>query len=521
MGSIAHFNRSVRPLLAFAQDVLNLAPAQSGARDLVRTRFNQCMLLAVLLHIWLVAVLGSAPGGNAPPGEGSYGSLSVRLQGPVAQAGADASVQPPDSGPPGQARQQRSGGAVRPLDEPVLQDQAGAETSGNWRPVESQADPNLAERPLANPQIRPLTPSTVETLPELPRPTATLSDTAQTLAPAKPAPPARLTPSLVPDLTPLPSTAYDALRPPLTMKDTVQRVAPVPAAPPSKLSPTRTPELTPLATPNFEALHPAATMNDTAARAMAAPALPSPGKLSAVKAPELAPLPAQDFDELRPTATLSDTAARPAPAATRPPAKLPASATPTLTPLPAHSLDTIAPPAERRTATLGESTNSTPVPASEVPRAPAKLPSANVPELAPLPKVDAVGPAVGSAVTAPQAAVGDAPKGATASPAPAPGGAPNAGAQTGHDVATAPSAAPGPKPLNLNLPLARGPMASSHGSTGVLPVMPKPAELKSDVEKAIEKGKRADCRNAYGEQLGLLAAVPLAIDAARDKGCKW
>ena len=459
----------MRPLLAFAQDVLNLAPADGGARDLVRTRFNQCMLLAVLLHIWLVVVLGSASGGNAPPGEGAYGSLSVRLQGPVAQAGADASVQPPDSGPPGEARQQRSGGTVRPVDEPVRQDQAGAETTGNWRPMESQADPNLAEPLPANPQVKPLTPSTVETLPELPTPTATLSDTAQPLAPTKTAPPSKLTSNRVPELTPLPSTSYDALRPALTMKDTVQRAAPAPTAPPSKLGPTRPPELTPLATPNFEALHPAATMSDTAARAVVAPAAPSPSKLSTVKAPDLAPLPTQDFDELRPTATLT------------------------------------------------ESSSSKPIPASEVPRAPAKLPSANVPDLSSLPKVDAVGPAS----TAPQAATGNAPKGpTTASPSPTPGGAPNAGAQMGHDIATAPSATPGPKPLNLNLPLARGPMASSHGSSGILPVMPKPPELKSDVEKAIEKGKRVDCRNAYGEN-GLLAVVPLAIDAARDKGCKW
>ncbi|HEY4084089.1 MAG TPA: hypothetical protein VGM81_25645 [Burkholderiaceae bacterium] len=464
----------MRPLLAFAQDILNLAPAQGGARDLVRTRFNQCMLLAVLLHIWLVVVLGSASGGNAPPGEGAYGSLSVRLQGPVAQAGADASVQPPDSGPTGEARQQRSGGTVRPVDEPVRQDQAGAQTTGNWRPMESQADPNLAEPLPATPQVKPLTPSTVETLPELPRPTATLSDTPQQPAPTK-------------------------------------------LAPTAKLAPDRAPELTPLATPNFEALHPAATMSDITTRAVLAPAAPSPSKLSAVKMPELAPLPTQDFDELRPTATLSETTARPAPAATRPPAKLPASATPNLAPLPSHSLDTIAAPVERRTATLGESISSSPpVQASEVPRTPAKLPSANVPELSPLPKVDAVGPAA----TAPQAAMGDAPKGATASPNPSPGGAPNAGAQMGHDIATAPSAKPGPKPLNLNLPLARGPMASSHGSTGVLPLMPKPPELKSDIEKAIEKGKRVDCRNAYGEN-GLLAVVPLAIDAARDKGCKW
>jgi len=37
----------------------------------------------------------------------------------------------------------------------------------------------------------------------------------------------------------------------------------------------------------------------------------------------------------------------------------------------------------------------------------------------------------------------------------------------------------------------------------------------------MEKSARDDCRKAYGQQLGLLAVVPLAADAAKNKGCKW
>lgn len=46
-------------------------------------------------------------------------------------------------------------------------------------------------------------------------------------------------------------------------------------------------------------------------------------------------------------------------------------------------------------------------------------------------------------------------------------------------------------------------------------------EQRRDVAaEAIAKSARADCRNAYSG-LGLLALIPLAVDAARDGGCKW
>jgi len=99
------------------------------------------------------------------------------------------------------------------------------------------------------------------------------------------------------------------------------------------------------------------------------------------------------------------------------------------------------------------------------------------------------------------------------------GGSPDAGSRLGYDVATPPSASAS-APLNLNLPLARGGPLSSRGSSGVLQVMPRPPELKSKVDAAIDKAAKADCRKAYSE-MGLLAAVPLALDAARDKGCRW
>jgi hypothetical protein len=45
--------------------------------------------------------------------------------------------------------------------------------------------------------------------------------------------------------------------------------------------------------------------------------------------------------------------------------------------------------------------------------------------------------------------------------------------------------------------------------------------LPDKLGRDIEKAARSDCRSAYSGA-GLLAVVPLAIDAARkDGGCKW
>ncbi len=41
---------------------------------------QRCLLLAVLLHVWLVLVFGNATG-TAAPGQGVWGSLTVKLLG--------------------------------------------------------------------------------------------------------------------------------------------------------------------------------------------------------------------------------------------------------------------------------------------------------------------------------------------------------------------------------------------------------------------------------------------------------
>ena len=98
--------------------------------------------------------------------------------------------------------------------------------------------------------------------------------------------------------------------------------------------------------------------------------------------------------------------------------------------------------------------------------------------------------------------------------------APDASSQLGHDVATAPSQAASSPRLNLDLPRLRGGELSRLRTTGVLPVLPRPPELPDKLGREIEKAAKADCRNAYSV-LGVLAVVPLAVDAVRQGGCKW
>ena len=89
-------------------------------------------------------------------------------------------------------------------------------------------------------------------------------------------------------------------------------------------------------------------------------------------------------------------------------------------------------------------------------------------------------------------------------------------------MATPPAAAASAPPrLNLQLSRPRGGELSRSGSTGVLPLLPRPPERDDKLAREIEKAGKADCRSAYAG-LGPLAVIPLALDAVRkDGGCKW
>lgn len=74
----------------------------------------------------------------------------------------------------------------------------------------------------------------------------------------------------------------------------------------------------------------------------------------------------------------------------------------------------------------------------------------------------------------------------------------------------------------LNLDLHGGGSGPSLGRTrsGLVPMLPAPAEKKTQLETDIEKANRAKCGETYAGA-GLLAVIPLAKDAITGKGCKW
>jgi hypothetical protein len=111
----------------------------------------------------------------------------------------------------------------------------------------------------------------------------------------------------------------------------------------------------------------------------------------------------------------------------------------------------------------------------------------------------------------------EAPGAATALAAARPDGA-DAEARAGIAALPAPAAS-APRPLTLELGRWRSADAGPPG------VARQVAELQSRTEPdplaaAIEKTGREDCTRAHAGA-GLLAVVPLVLDAVRGKGCKW
>jgi Meckel syndrome type 1 protein len=143
-----------------------------------------CLLLAALLHLWLVLVLGNAAGGTAAPGQGVWGAINVRLQlrAPVSDSPQMVPpVKPEPGGAPGQAVAERWGGAVRPQG-PVPEAEPGAAKLGTWGLAPSSSPVDSAA--LAAPPSL-----TAAELPALPQLAATAVSTV--VPPAPPAPPAQ------------------------------------------------------------------------------------------------------------------------------------------------------------------------------------------------------------------------------------------------------------------------------------------------------------------------------------------
>ena len=55
---------------------------------------GSALMLAVLLHVLVVLVVGNAPGGDAKPGEGVWGPITVRLQGDRFEKGSGEPARP-------------------------------------------------------------------------------------------------------------------------------------------------------------------------------------------------------------------------------------------------------------------------------------------------------------------------------------------------------------------------------------------------------------------------------------------
>ncbi len=66
----------------------------------------------------------------------------------------------------------------------------------------------------------------------------------------------------------------------------------------------------------------------------------------------------------------------------------------------------------------------------------------------------------------------------------------------------------------------RSAVLSRQATQGVLPLLPLPPHAPNKLARDIESAAKADCRTAH-TGLGILAVVPLAVDALRTDGCRW
>jgi hypothetical protein len=492
------------------------------------TPLSRCLLLAALLHLLLALWLGSAPPGSAPPGEGRLGALNVILrglqgEGDPAHPGQAATA---EQGPTGSADLKRWGGAVRsPTDAASRLPEPGAAQVGTWAPATGgEIDPAHAHAPA---EQAPPAPDAAPKLvaPDLPAAVAVDSGSATVvvahrddavhgatrqptlvpMAPARPQHGLEAPPILVPQL---PSVALPA---PVTVQADQPVVVPVPA--PRRQRPL---DAAGLANPALPEL-----------------AMPPPAPVQAqapVDLPKPLPRPPRPVER----------AALPAP--TLPPPTLPPPSavqaeTPVQVPLPAprRAAASLEPAALARpelpSPALPPAVAVQAEPAVVVPAATPRVARGVEPVAQPAPPLAGPGlPAAGGAALTPDFGVAAPARGNPAGALPRsdladrnarPGeGSPDAGTRLGHDLASAPSTPASAPRLNLELPRPRGGEISSRGSMGVLSLLPRPPETKSKLTEGIEKAAKPDCKDAYAG-LGLLAAVPLAADALRGKGCKW
>ncbi|WP_133155195.1 hypothetical protein [Kinneretia aquatilis] len=499
------------------------------------TRMQQCLTLALLLHVLLVLVFGNTQGGTAPAGEGVWGRINVTLRGPRLEAGSGEAGTgvPQQTGPVGLARQTRHGGSVRP--EVPRETGPGAARLGDWNPTpaaqEMEQTGQDQARPVEGPKPAPeLTPAAAPMPKSVPAP-----DPAPALE-RLPEPMALPSPDPTPLPEPLAARALNRLREaappvnraraeliPLQSSAEAAPLASLPAqAPVAFVPPVQTRSL------------PAASSRLSRATAQdLSPTQPLPAPAQTVQPlpafePVTAPVRTRQLPPPNPAALTAPTRSEALPL---PPQRAPVEAAAALPQLPALPVNN--PQIGGVPNTAISDAKAEPA-AAQVQSSPSPSAQAADSSAARSPEAGAQTQAKPSAspnnpVHAPPASSNgsNAQPGSPATATPAsssrPGqGAPDAGAQLGHDVATPASTPPDAPRLNLNLPRdMRGGALPSRSSSGLLNMVPPPPERKSKLEESMEAAGKKDCRKAYGEQMGLLAVIPLAADAVRKNGCKW
>ena len=495
--------RANPPLQAAIPD----APAQAS--------MMQCLVLAALVHALLVAIVGNAPGGSARVGEGVWGAINVTLRGPAEPGMAAALPRNAYSGPVGEARDSRFGGAVRDEQQaPRSNDGPGAARVGVWSSTPSPGATEVAPGALAPPMPVPQADTSATPIePAQVAPLARVVPSApQVMAQPTPAlPAATLAPE--PKATPPAPTRAPSLSERLAPRSSESRPSDIPRAAPAQADARQAMvQSAPIATP--AQAEPAATAPQTAA-AEATPAV----RTSAEPPVELKALPAL----AAPRATAAAASALPRESA----ARTEALVMPALNETPAAPL-TLPEPVIKAVPSLAAAPPAAVVRQQALDAAP-RAPSLAVPQLQAIPGVAAMaappGPvSSGAATTA--TAVTTSPEGARAATSSAPQsglGNPDAGPRAGRDVATAPSAPASAPRLNLELARPRGGEIARDGSRGVLQLMPHPPERKNKLAEDIANAAKKDCKQAYAGA-GLLAVVPLLLDATKSasaSGCKW
>lgn len=488
---------------------------------------QRCLLLAVLLHVWLVLVFGNVSG-TAAPGQGVWGSLTVKLLGrgggtPGAPPGEPA-PEWRDNAAPGSGAQPRQGGQVRPA-APAAADDPGAAKLGRWNPreVEPQAA-RAAEASTAPPRtatlelpegFKPIEREPLTTPPRtapVPTPAIQLPSAVGRLEGPSDSAVAPLPPAA--SLRPAPRAAPSATELPSELPSTVNRLdaAPAPAVALPRAAELRaTPAPLAGAPPSAE-LPPPVRRLEAAGDARPSAALPRPAELRATPAvaaqplPSGAPLPAAVQRLEAPAADGAGVTPL------SPPGELRSPGAPADTPArPLPSGQDLPAPVRRLESPEGAA-GVAPLQAAPSPRSlPAVTGGSGLPELS---------RALPGQVSAPAGPAGGNPNADPFAAPRASAGSPDAGSRLGTDLALPPSAAASaPRaPLNLSLPRS-GDVAARRGP-GLVDLLPQPPERKSKLERSIEDAANPDCRKAYANA-GVLAALPLALDAARGKGCKW